>query len=76
MVKLTNAGALGNTKYLLLLSLPGPLWSGEEAPDSVLSMGQIELNRNNAKLNCLKLTVFTFNCVFRLSNYAKLNCLK
>ena len=24
--------------------LPGPLWSGEVAPDRVLSIGQIEVN--------------------------------
>ena len=46
-----------------LPSLPGPLWPGAVAPDSVLSMDQIELNCNYAKLNCLKLTVFPFNCV-------------
>ena len=28
----------------LLLLLPGPLWPAVVAPDSVLSMGQIELN--------------------------------
>ena len=28
----------------LLPSLPGPLWPGEVASDSVLSIGQIELN--------------------------------
>ena len=28
----------------LLPSLLGPLWPGVEAPDRVLSMGQIELN--------------------------------
>ena len=27
-----------------LPSLPGPFWPGEEAPDRVLSIGQIELN--------------------------------
>ena len=43
--------------------LPGPLWPGVVTPDRVLSMGQIELNYNYAKLNYLKLTVFTLNCV-------------
>ena len=39
-----------------LPSLPGPLWSGVEAFDRVLSMGQIELNYVLffKKLNCLK----------------------
>ena len=27
-----------------LPSLPGPVWPGMEAPDRILSMGQIELN--------------------------------
>ena len=47
-------------------SLPwpsGPLWPGVVALDRVLSMGQIEINCNFTKLNCLKLTVFIFNCV-------------
>ena len=34
------------------LSLPGPLWPGEVAIDRVLSMVRIELNCNDAKLNC------------------------
>ena len=42
--------------------LPGPLWPGVVAPDMVLSIGQIELNYNYTKLNCLKLTVFPFSC--------------
>ena len=46
-----------------LQSLPAPLWSGVVAPDRVPSMGQIELNCNYAKLNCLKFTVFIFNYV-------------
>ena len=33
-----------------LPSLPGPLSSGEVAPDRVLSMGQIEINCSYAKL--------------------------
>ena len=37
-----------------LLSLPGPLWPGVVAPDRVLSMGQIELNRG------YEFTVFAF----------------
>ena len=45
---------------ILLPSLPGPLEPGGVAPDSVLSMGQIELNSNYAKRNSLKLTVLTF----------------
>ena len=35
-------------------SLPGPLWPEVVATDRVLSMGQIDLNCNNAKLNYLK----------------------
>ena len=46
----------------LLPSLPGPLWLRVVAPDKVLSMSQTELC-DLANLNCLKLTVFTFNCV-------------
>ena len=30
-------------KHFFLLLLPGPLWSGVEAPDSVVTMSQIEL---------------------------------
>ena len=49
---------------LSLSSLPVPLWPGVVAPDKVLSMGQIELNCVIApKLNCLTITVFTFNSV-------------
>ena len=59
-----------------LPSLPDPLCPGEVTPDRVLSMGQIELNCHYAKLNCFKLAVLTFNCVFKLRTYAKLNCLK
>ena len=35
-----------------LLSLPGPLWPGVVAPDTVLSMGQIAYfdNSNGAKM--------------------------
>ena len=40
----SNVGALGNPGTPSLPSLPGPLWPGEEAPDRVLSIGQIELN--------------------------------
>ena len=47
-----------------LPSLPGSLLPGVVAPDRVLSMGQIELNCNYTKLNCLKLTCFTCNCMF------------
>ena len=63
----------------LLASLPGPLWSRVVAPDRVLSMSQLELNCNYAKLNCLKLTVFTFyyvlkkNCVIMLNCFCHLN---
>ena len=46
-----------------LPSLPGPLWPGVVALDRVLCMSQIELKCNNAKLNCFKLTLFSFNCV-------------
>ena len=58
-----------------LRSLSGPLWPGVIAPDRVLSMGSIELNCNYAKLNCLKLTVVTFNCVSKLCTHAELHCL-
>ena len=44
-----------------LLSHPDLLGPGVVTPDRVLSMGEIELNTNYAKLNCLKLTVLTFN---------------
>ena len=57
-------------------SLPfllGPLWPGVVAPDTALSMGQIELN---CKVNCLKLTVFILNFVSKKRTYATLNCLK
>ena len=55
---------MGST--LLSPSLPGPLWPKVVAPDRVLSIGQIELNRDYAKLNCLKITgfFFTFNIVY------------
>ena len=46
----------------LLPSLPGQLWPGVLAPDRVQSMNQTKLC-NYAKLNCLKLTLFTFNSV-------------
>ena len=44
-----------------LLSLLGPIWSGVVAPDCILSMGQIELNRV-LKLNWIvwNRTVLTF----------------
>ena len=61
----------------LLPLLPGPLGSGVVEPDRVLSMGQIELNFNYAKLNCLKFIVFTFPDVKTKNyTYTKLNCLK
>ncbi len=40
-----------------LPSLPGSLWPGVVATNRVLSVGQIEINCNYAKLFCLKLTV-------------------
>ena len=55
-----------------LPSLAGPLGPEVVASDWVISMGQIELNCV-ITLNCLKLTVFTFNCVFKLCTDAKLN---
>ena len=55
-----------------LPSYPSKLWPGVVEPDWVLSMNQIELN-HVITLNCLKLTVFTFNYVFKLHTYAKLN---
>ena len=58
-------------------SLPGPLWPSVVTPDKFLSMGQIELNCSYVQMNCLKLTVSSFNCVNKkLCTYAKLNCLK
>ena len=42
-------------------SLHDPFWSGVEAPDRVLSMDQIKLKCNYAKLNCLKWAVFLNN---------------
>ena len=62
--------------YTSLPLFPEQLWPGVVVPDWVLSMDQIELNCNYAELNCLKLTVFTFNSVFKLPTYAKLNYLK
>ena len=56
-----------------LPSFPGSLWSGVVAPDSVLSMGQIELNCE------LELNWIAWNrtvLIFKLCTYAKLNCLK
>ena len=56
-----------------LPSLLGPLWSGEVAPDSVLSMGRINLKcvlmLNRIAWNRIDLTS-------KLRTYAKLNCLK
>ena len=64
-----------STPSLPLLS--GSFWSGVGAPDRVLSMDQIELNCYHTKLNCLKFTVFPFNCISKkLCTYAKLNHLK
>ena len=55
-----------------LPSFTGPLWPAVVAPDRVLSMGQIKLNCNYIKLNCLKLTLFLhltkcLNCVLMLN---------
>ena len=36
---------LGNMGYSFIVIAPRPLWPGVVAPDRVLSMGQIELNR-------------------------------
>ena len=41
-IKQSNFVFWGMWGTLSLPSLPGPLWSGVIAPDSVLSMGQIE----------------------------------
>ena len=38
----------------LLPLFQGSLWPGVVAPDTVLSMSQIEVNCNHTKLNCLK----------------------
>ena len=59
---LVNLELRGMRSTSSLPSLPGPLWPELVAAARVLSMGQIELNCNHAKLNCLKLTVFPFNC--------------
>ena len=48
-----------------LRSLPGPLWPGVEAPDRVLSMCPLELNRSFLRV------LFFFS--FRLRIYAELN---
>ena len=62
----------------LMPLLPNPLWLRLVAPDRVLSVGQIELNSNNAKLIYLKSVVFPFNRVYTKKNYtyAKMHCLK
>ena len=52
----------------LLLSLSGQLSPGVVAPDSVLSRGQIELNRGFLSLQ--------FFFAFKLRIYALRNCLK
>ena len=71
-----------------LPSLPGLLYFGVVAPDRVLSMGQIELNRTFECSLFFHLTcVFMLNMInwitwkrtvltFKLRTYAKLNCLK
>ena len=51
---LVNLGLWGMQSTPLLPSLPYPLWPGVVAHDKVLSMGQIELNYNHVKMNCLK----------------------
>ena len=75
----SNARDFGNAEYLchrntsLLPSLPGSLWPWVLAPDRVLSMLETEIN-----------SVFTLNWIvwnrtvltFKLSTYAKLNCLR
>ena len=56
-----------------LPSHPSPFWPGVVAPGRVLSMGQIEPNYVlTLNRNAWNRTVFTF----KLSNYAKPNCLK
>ena len=45
-------------------SLPDPLCPGVVAPNRFLSMGQIELNRTYAKLNCLKKNYFDIQTVY------------
>ena len=59
-----------------LLLLPGPLWPGVVAPNNVLSIGQIELTCNYAKLNCLKWTVFHITMSKQNCTYTELNRLK
>ena len=61
MVRLLELWGMQSTPSLP--SHPGPLCLRVVTPDRVLSMGQIELNCNDAELNCLKLTDFAFNCV-------------
>ena len=48
----SNAGGLGNVKYPLWLSLPGPLWPGVVKTNRVLTKGQTEINWVHAKLIC------------------------
>ena len=50
-------------RYSFIAIAPGSTLAWRGAPDTVLSLSQIEPNCNYAKLNCLKLTVLTFNCV-------------
>ena len=40
----SNGGALGNAVYPFITIAPRSTPAGEEAPDGVVSMGQIELN--------------------------------
>ena len=81
----SNAGALGNAEYSSLLSLPDRLCPGLVAPDRVLSMGQIELNRGFKSLlflhlNCvLMLNWIAWNrfvLTSKLRTYTKVNYLK
>ena len=74
----------------IMPSLPGPLWPGVVAPDSVLSIGWIELSLvhmlnwivwiRTVWLNWIawKKCFWQLNCVltFKVSMYVKLNCLK
>ena len=73
----SNAGDLRNVEYSFIVIAPrstlircSSTWYGP-----IYGSNRTKLC-NYTKLNCLKLTVFTFNSVFKLCNYSKLNSLK
>ena len=50
---------LGNSEYLFIPLLPGPLWPEMVVPDRVLSRGQIELF--DIKIVCKQITNVNLN---------------